>query len=166
MKIIDIAQDNYRVLTANEGKDFLGRIVYTKWYSGNRAEITINQDAVYQMEPKGFWQSTLEIFKEGIVMLNIKSKFTGYEISRPIDADRPYRFKMKGLFKNGYVLVNYKDEVVLEIVSNFSWKKMYPGFTITCSDNFGNDDFEKLLIMLSVHFSRTLHNAAVTSAAG
>lgn len=166
MKKIDITQQNYRVLTAEENKIPFGRIIYTKWYSGNRAEISIDQNAVYRLEPKGFWQTQVDVFKDEVLVTTINSKFTGYIITRPIDPERSYRFKYKGFFKNGYVLVNYKDEVLLEIAANFSWKKMYPGYSVICSDGFGNDVFEKLLLMLCVHFSRTMQNAATDSATG
>ena len=166
MKKINVNQDNYRVLTALENDVQLGRIIYTKWYSGSRAEITVGDKEVFTMVPKGFWQSTLEILQGNVVVFTTAAKFSGYTITKPIDPERPYKIKHRGFLKNGYKLVNYKDEVMLEIESNFSWKKMYPGFRIACADTFGNDDFEKLLIMLSVHFCRTVQNAAAASAGG
>jgi len=164
MKKIEITQDNYRVLTALKDEVLIGRIVYLKWYSANKAAIMVGENSEYSLEPKGFWQTKLEVLKDNAIVCKVKSKFSGYEISRPTDPDRPYRFKYKGFFKNGYVLVNYKDEVLLEIVSNFSWKKRYPGYTAACSDDFGDDEFEKILLMLCVHFCRTLYNAAAASA--
>lgn len=165
MKRINVTQQNYRVLTALQNDEQLGRIVYTKWYSNNRADIYINENTTYRLVPRGFWQTTLEVFKEETSLLTVKSKFSGFTITKTIDTDRPYYFKSKGIFKKGYALMNYKNEMLFEITSNFSWKKMYPGFTIYCQDNFGNEDIEKLLIMLSVHFYRTVQNAAAASAA-
>jgi hypothetical protein len=164
MKKIEVNQENYRVLTALENDIQLGRIIYTKWYSGNNAEITVGENTLYKIVPKGFWQSKLEVVQGDVVVLTTASKFVGYTISRPIDNERAYSFKYRGFLKNGYKLVNYKDEVLLEISPNFSWKKVYPGFTIACADSFGNDDFERLLIMMSVHFCRNIQNAAAASA--
>ncbi|MDV6170065.1 hypothetical protein R1T16_16625 [Flavobacterium sp. DG1-102-2] len=164
MKKIDVTQENYRVLTALEKDVQLGRIIYTKWYSNSKSEITVGNKELYTMVPKGFWQSKLEILHGDVVVLKTETKFSGYTMSRPIDPDRPYKIKHKGFFKNGYIVVNYKDEVLLEISPNFSWRKMYPGYTIACADTFGNDDFEKLLIMLSVHYCRNMQNAAAASA--
>lgn len=166
MKKIDIIQESYRELLALEGKNLIGTLVYPKWYSYNKADITVGENLLYRVEPQGFWQSKIEVLKDNALVLNVNSKFSGYEVSRPTDPDRPYRFKLKGIFKNGYILINYKDEVVLEIVSNFSWKKMYPGYILTCADSFANAEFDRLLIMLCVHFSRTLYNAAAASATG
>ncbi len=92
MKKIDVTQQNYRVLTVLENTEQLGRIVYTKWYSNSRADIYINENTTYRLAPKGFWRTDLEVFKDDTVILSIKSKFTGFTISKPIDPDTALLF--------------------------------------------------------------------------
>jgi len=164
MKKLEVTQENYKVLTAFENKTVIGSIVYPKWYSTNKGVITIGEKENYALEPKGFWSTKYDLVKDNAVVLSMKSKWQGsIELTKPIDPERPYNFKGRGLFKNGYTLTNYKGEILLEIVTNFSWKKMYPGYTITCGDTFGNDEFDRVLIMLSVHFLRAIQNQAAAA---
>jgi len=51
MKKIDVTQENYRVLTALEKDVQLGRIIYTKWYSNSKSEITVGNKELYTMVP-------------------------------------------------------------------------------------------------------------------
>lgn len=164
MKTIDVSVNGKNVYTAAHNEIFIGKIEYPKWYAMNKAIITLGEDTVFNLEPRGFWHSTQQLLKGNAVLLNVKNTWKGYLLTKPIDPERPYKFQHQGLFKNGYVLLNYKDEVVLKIAPNFSWKKFNMSYTITCDDIFGNEEFDQLLLLLSVHYLRIIQSSASGSA--
>ena len=48
---------NFRLTFENKT---IGELIYKKWYSFN-AEILLSDGAKYQLEPKGFWDSEIEL---------------------------------------------------------------------------------------------------------
>jgi hypothetical protein len=162
MKEINVLPQGYRAFTAIWNDIVLGRVEYPKWYS-SKAVISIGEEAVYTLEPKGFWQTTQELKKDGVLILEMQMKWSGkILISKPKDADRSYAFQPKGFFKNGYVLTDYKGNEFFHIRSDFSWKKFNAGFIITCKDDFGNDEFEQLLMLMSVYYFKAMQDAAAS----
>ncbi len=160
MKKIDIKAHNHRAFTAFEGETVMGTLVYPKWYS-EKAEITLDKDTVFKVVAKSFWKATQQVFRDKEVFLDIKANWKGgYVITKPGDPERPYIFKAKGWFNNGYLLTNYKDEVLLEITLNFSWKKIAQDYAAICYENFGSEELDRVLLLLSAHFFRTMQNAA------
>lgn len=164
MKTIDVSVNGKNVYTAVYNDALIGRIEYPKWYSMNKAIITLADDSVFNLEPKGFWQSKQQLSKGNAVLLDVKNTWKGYSLTKPIDPERPFKFQHQGVFKSGYALLNYKEELVLKIVPNFSWKKFNMSYIITCEDTFGNDEFEQLLVLLSVHYLRIMQASASGSA--
>lgn len=165
MKKIDIKAHNHRAYTALEGEKVIGTLVYPKWYS-EKAEITLDKETVFEVATKSFWKATQQVFKGKEVLLDIKATWKGsYIINRPGDPERPYTFKPKGWFKNGYLLTNYKDEVLLEITQHFSWKKFTQDYAVASDETFGNEEIDRVLILLSAHFFRAMQNAASAASA-
>jgi hypothetical protein len=165
MKEIDIVPNGYRAFTAILKGEMLGRLEYPKWYSA-KARITLGNDVQYILEPKGFWQTSQELKKDGTVIMEMKMKWNGsILIWKPKDAERAFEFKLRGFFKQGYVLNDYKGNQQLAIVTDFNWKKFNSGYIITCGDEFGSNEFEELLILLSVHYCKAMQNAAASAAA-
>lgn len=157
---IDVTAQSHTSFIAISGETIIGRLEYPKWYSSKA--IIIVDGIAYPLEPRGFWQSTQELLKDNAVLFTIKATWQGgYLITKLKDVEHSLMFRGKGMFKNGYLLLNHKDEVLLEIASNFSWKKFNADYTITCNDNFLEEEFSKVLIMLSVHFYKAIQNAAV-----
>lgn len=158
MKEINILPQGYRAFTAILNDGVTGRIEYPKWYS-SKAVISIGK-SVYTLEPKGFWQTTQELKKDGVLILQMQMKWSGkITMSKPKDPDRSFIFLPKGFFKNGYVLTDYKGNEFFHIRFDFSWKKFNSGYIVTCKDDFGHDKFEQLLIMLSVHYFKMIQNS-------
>ena len=164
MKRIEITPENPMLYIAvHDGKE-LGRMEYTNWYSASAAIITIN-DTEYKLGPKGFWHPSTDIFKDDTVVLNVVSRWQGgFVITNPAEPTKQYIFRGQGWFKTGYEVVDYQNEIILDIQGNFIWKKFNSGYTIRCAEDFGNSEFDSILLLLSVHLYKAMQTAAVIGA--
>lgn len=160
MKEINVIPHGYRSYTVIFNDDsVIGRLEYPKWYS-SKATINIGKDDFYSLEPKGFWQTHQELKKDGVLILQMQMKWNGsITLTKPKETERYFSFQPIGFFKSGYVLVDYKGNELLHIRYNFSWKKSNMGYIITCKDDFGNDEFEQLLMLVSVHYYKAMQDA-------
>lgn len=164
MKRIEITPENPMLYIAVlDGKE-LGRMEYTNWYSASAAIITIN-GAEYKLGPKGFWHPSTDIFKDDTIMLNVTSRWQGGFVVNNPELSKSYTFKPQGWFKPGYEVADDQNEVLFTIQGNFVWKKLNSGFTIICNDDFGTQESEVLLMLLSVHLHKAMQTAAVIGAA-
>lgn len=125
-------------------------ITYPKWYSMT-ADLEL-MESKYTIRGRGFWQTVQEVKKGGRVLLEVRYKWKGLELSQPNDAGRPYLLKHKGFWGGSYVLTDHKGVELMAITSDFSWKKIRSNYNITCADGFGDDEFEMLLILVTVHY--------------
>lgn len=161
MKTIDVTgQSNSRGFTATCNGETIGTLKYTKWYS-QTAAITIGE-STYQISTTGFWNFRYEIIKEGKLWLTVTNTWSGYKLIKTKDEERPLTLTPKGFFKGGYVIKNHKEEVLLEVHSDFSWKKFTQDYRVSCDDTFGVEETDKVLVLLSVYF----YIAAQAAAAG
>ncbi|AWH86642.1 hypothetical protein HYN59_16690 [Flavobacterium album] len=161
MQTITITSEKNRRYTALiDGKPF-GTLYYPKWFSQD-AEITIGA-SMYILKGKGFWKTHGEVLKDGMPIFDIKTKWSGNVISRTKEAHHFYTLKPKGFFKCGYVLENYKGEVVMEVKQEFSWK-FNPGYLLTVNEDTMTED-TMLLALVAMHYFRAAMNAAAASVA-
>ncbi|PZR22523.1 MAG: hypothetical protein DI539_05505 [Flavobacterium psychrophilum] len=135
---------------------------YPKWYS-QMAAITIGE-SVYRICPTGFWNFRYEIIKDGKVVFTVKNTWKGYVITKAMDDERPLTLAPKGFFKGGYVIKNHKDEVVLEVHSDFQWKKFTQDYRVICNDDLNDAETGTMLPLLSVYFYIEAQAAAAGAA--
>lgn len=138
-------------------------ITYPKWYS-----MTANLDLMgsrYTIRGRGFWQTVQEIRKGDGILLEGRYKWKGLELSRPNDAGRPYLLKHKGFWGGTYALADHKGSELLTITSDFNWKKIRSNYNIVCADGFGDDEFEMLLILITVHYYGMYRASAASTGA-
>lgn len=163
MKTLTITAQGSRKFTAAFEDGTIVGIEYPKWYS-MVAVVTVNEKR-YGIIPKGFWKSRYEIIIDNKLLFTITHTWSGCSIVKPNDPERPLAIKPRGFFKGGYVLTNYKNEVLLEVTSDFSWKKFAQNYTISYSDTFGETDEEKVLMFFSVYYAIIVQTAAASGAA-
>jgi hypothetical protein len=72
---------NFRLTFENKT---IGELIYKKWYSFN-AEILLSDGAKYQLEPKGFWDSEIELKDETKTLLEFKMGWKGIIIKTFFD---------------------------------------------------------------------------------
>lgn len=134
---------------------FLARIDSEKWYSWT-ADITLDDGRSFQLK-KAFWFRSWAIMEGDKELINIE--FNNNRIIFSKNEEFSYLFypRKRSFFKSDCaVLTNYKNEDLLCVCSDFNWKEFETFLTIECEENFGNNDFEKILILLCVRYFKVL----------
>jgi len=164
MSEIKVFTDNNKNYTLTTRGSVIGTLEYKYWYS-SKAEVTIGEEH-YVIFRKGFWGTQHEVKQDDVVLLILKTKWDGgIAIIKPKERTQYYEFKPKGFFTNGYLLTNYKNEELLLMTTDFSWKKFTSGYSINCNDTFGTTQFEQLLILISVYHYKAAQAMAMAAVA-
>jgi hypothetical protein len=137
-------------LTINEKE--IGKLTYEKWFSFN-AEMILDGDSTYQIEPKGFWGTTIELKQNDQVLMNFKMSWNGNIIihSNFDGMERDFVLKHKGILKESYVLLNKEEEDLLVVKPDFKWNKFNYDYQITTTDRFDNYGFNTILLLTTIH---------------
>ena len=129
----------------------IGELIYQKWYSF-AAEILMNNGKEYQLEPKGFWDSTIELKEGEATLLEFKMGWKGIIIKTYFDnEEKHFLLKLKGLLSNKFVLLDDKNEELMVAETDFKWSKLNFDYTIETTQNFDNFTNEKLLLLTVLH---------------
>lgn len=150
MKQITIIPEGYKILRAMWKGQELGMIEYRKWFSTS-ATITVAGTG-YTLGGRGFWGTVTELKRGDRVLLEGRYKWKGLSITDPKRPGQEYMLKLKGFFRSGYVLLDYKGNEVMSIESDFNWKSFKTSYSITCDDAFGDSEEDILLMLVTVHF--------------
>ena len=135
-----------------QGDQLIGKLSYKSWFKFN-AVIEMADKQTYQVQPKGFWGTTIELKDGESVLLNFKMNwngeivlqtyFEGFEIG--------YVFKHRGLFKDSYVLADQDGAELLAMKPHLKWSKMNYEYEIATSDTFDAFTHKEILLMTSLH---------------
>lgn len=130
----------------------IGRVIYEKWFS-LKAEITLEGAITYQIEPKGFWGTTIELKQNEKLILNFKMNWSGNIIinSHFDEIERDFILKHKGIFKDSYILLSKEEEELLIIKPDFKWNKFNYDYNITTTDHFDTLSFNTILLLTTIH---------------
>ncbi|MEL1245070.1 hypothetical protein AAEO56_12400 [Flavobacterium sp. DGU11] len=165
MKTITVISEGSRKFNSIVNGEVKGSLVYPKWYSSN-PEIWLGKDGPYIFKAQNFWHTKYSLTKDDRPLFDMQSKWNSSTVISPVkETHHQFVFRAKSMFSLCNTLVNYKGEELLEIRSDYSWKKFTQGYAITCADDFGSTEQEQLLILLSLHYFRVMQNAAASVAA-
>jgi hypothetical protein len=129
----------------------IGELKYTKWYSF-KAEILLADNSLYQFEPKGFWNSIIELQKEGKTLLEFEMGWKGIVIKTHFNGnERKYLLQLKGLLSNKYLLIDTDEKELLAVDCDFKWTKFNFDFHIETSNEFDKFENKKLLLLTTIH---------------
>ena len=130
----------------------IGSLVYEKWFSF-KAEMNLQKKDTFQIEPKGFWGTTIELKQHGKVLLNFKLNWNGnIIISTQFDSnEKGYVLKQKGILKTTYVLLDTKEEELLSIEPDFKWNKFNYDYNILTSETFESLNHRDMLLLTAIH---------------
>ena len=138
------------MVTAENEK--IGELNYDNWFSF-KFELLLTTGEAFQVEPKGFWGTTIELRKAGVVLLNFKMHWDGNIIikTRFENEESNYNLKYKGIFKTSFVLQDENEKVFLEIQPDFQWSKLSYDYIISTTDEFDQISHNKVLLLTTVH---------------
>jgi hypothetical protein len=130
----------------------IGKLSYKSWFTFN-AIIEIENNSNYQVEPKGFWGTTIELKDGEKVLLTFKMNWNGEIVVQTYfkDFEKDYIFKQRGVFKTSFILIDQDEIELLAMKPHLKWKKMNYEFQITTSDTFETFSNKGILLITSLH---------------
>ncbi|WP_257669815.1 hypothetical protein [Parapedobacter tibetensis] len=130
----------------------IGKLSYKSWFKFN-AVIEIANNSNYQVEPKGFWGTTIELKDGEKVLLKFKMNWNGEIVVQTYfnDIEKGYIFKYSGVFKASFILIDQEGTELLVMKPHLKWTKMNYEYQITTSDTFKTFSNKEILLMTSIH---------------
>ena len=137
------------ILTIENTK--IGELNYNEWYSF-KAEIQLADNSIYQLEPKGFWDSKIELKKAEKTLLEFKMGWKGIVIKTNFNEnEKNYLLKLKGLLSNKFILVDAEENEILAVDTDFKWNKFNFDYTIETSTEFDTMENKELMLLTILH---------------
>ncbi len=129
----------------------IGKIVYKNLFKFN-AVIEIANTS-YQVEPKGFWGTTIEVKDGEKVVLKFAMNWSGEIVVQTYfnNVEEGYIFKHRGFFKESFILVDQEGVELLVMKPELKWSKMNYEYQITTSDTFETLSNKEILLLNSLH---------------
>jgi len=143
--------NNYLSFELTKDEKTIGKLTYKSWFKFS-AEIEI-LNSKYQVEPKGFWGTNVEIKDGKIVLMKFTMNWDGNIILHSYfdNDEKTYIFKNKGFFRDSFVLTDEKGTEILTMKPNFKWNSFSYEYAITTSEIFETFEQKNILLMNSVH---------------
>ncbi|MBS1592588.1 MAG: hypothetical protein JST07_10840 [Bacteroidetes bacterium] len=155
-----INSQNFSLTFDNEK---IGELVYKKWYSFS-AEILINDCKKYQLEPKGLWDSKIELKDGNEILLEFKMGWKGIVIKTHFDnEEKHFLLKLKGLLSNKFILLDDDNGELVVVETDFKWSKLRFAYNIETTkifDNLKNKEIFLLTILHCINYYITIIVAA------
>ncbi|NIJ54489.1 hypothetical protein [Dyadobacter arcticus] len=135
-----------------KAEKLIGKLSYKSWFKFD-ALIELTNNINYQVEPKGFWGTTIELKERGQVLLKFEMNWNGKIVIQTFHhhVEKGYVFKHKGFFKESYTLADKEGIELLIMKPSVKWNKMSYEHQITTSDDFELLSDKEMLLMISLH---------------
>ncbi len=141
-KSFEVTQDN----------NLIGKLTYQSWFKFN-ASAMLGNGSTYQIEPKGFWGTTIELKDNEKVLANLKMHWNG-DIVIQVDltnVETGYVLKPKGLFNISFLLSDQNKNDLLVMKPHLKWNKLHCEYEIESSQDFEESSDKSLLLLISLH---------------
>lgn len=129
-----------------------GKLIYKSWFTFN-AEIETADHQHYQIEPKGFWGTTIELKDNETVLLKFRMNWNGEIIVQTyFDGEKEsFVCKHRGVFKDSFVLTDKMGTELLVMKPQFKWNLLNYEYQITTSNDFEKYSNKDILLLTSIH---------------
>jgi hypothetical protein len=130
----------------------IGKLSYKSWF-GFTATLEMENGSNYQVDPKGFWGTTIELSDGEKVLLTFRMNWNGAIVIQTNfkGIGKDYIFKHRGVFKDSFILTEPDGIELLVMKPHLKWSKMNYEYQITASDNFERFPDKEILLMTSLH---------------
>ncbi|WP_336518282.1 hypothetical protein [Pollutibacter soli] len=144
----------------------IGSLTYKSWFKFNAA-IDFADGRSYQVEPKGFWGTIVEVKDGNRALLKFSMNWSGDIVVQSYfnNVEQGYVFRHRGILKESFILIDKDGVELLVLKPLLKWNKMNFEYRITSSDVFETVVENKLLLMLSIHWTNyymSMTMAAIT----
>ncbi|UFH57228.1 hypothetical protein [Spirosoma sp. KNUC1025] len=135
-----------------QGNESIGKLSYKNWFQFT-ASIELANHSIYQLIPKGFWGSTIELKEADTVLLKFSMNWNGsIALKTYFNAiEKEYLLKHLGVFNESFVLIDQEETELLTLKPHVKWSNLNYEYTIQPSDRFEPLSHKELLLMTSVH---------------
>ena len=129
----------------------IGELIYKKWYSF-QAEILMNNGKQFLLEPKGFWDSKIEL-KEGTnTILDFKMGWKGIVIRTFFNKkEETYLLSLKGILRSKFILFDTDKRELMAAETDFKWNNLNYDYNIETSSDFEKLKNKELLLLTILH---------------
>ena len=130
----------------------IGKLLYKSWFKFD-AVIEMANNSSYQVEPRGFWGTTIELKDGERVLLTFTMNWNGHIVMQTYfnGFEEGYTFKHKGIFKESFILIDQEGTELLVMKPHVKWSKMNYEYQIATSDSFEALPDKEVLLMSSLH---------------
>ncbi|WAC10599.1 hypothetical protein [Dyadobacter pollutisoli] len=130
----------------------IGKLSYKSWFKFN-AVIELANNSRYQVEPKGFWGTTIELLDTEKRLLKFGMNWNGDIVIQTFfsDVEKGYAFKHHGIFKSSFTLTDQEETELLVMKPHLKWSLMNYEYQITTSEAFEALPEKEILLMNSIH---------------
>ncbi|MBD2701155.1 hypothetical protein IC229_10950 [Spirosoma sp. BT702] len=138
------------VLTQDD--KLIGKLSYRSWFKFN-ALLELANNSVYQVEPKGFWGTTIELKEASKVLLKFNMNWHGEIVVQTYfnGLEKGYLFKHQGVFKESFTLVDPEGIELLVMKPHLKWNLMNYEYQLTTSDSFESFPNKEIILLASLH---------------
>lgn len=136
-------------LTLND--EIIGKLAYAEWYTFN-ANIQLKDGKEYQLRPKGFWNSIIELKDLDKTLLDFRMGWKGIVIKTYFGpTEESYLLSQKGLLSNKFSLIDQDQNEVLVSKSILKWKSLNYDYSFETSSQFETIPHKEALLLTVVH---------------
>ena len=135
-----------------EDEQLIGKLIYKNWFKFN-ADIEMTNGSNYQVEPKGFWGTTIELKDKEKVLLKFKMNWNGAIVIQTFfnGFEKSYAFKHRGFLKDSFLLTDQEGTELLVMKPHIKWFKMNYEYEVNANGSFEILPQKEILLMIAVH---------------
>lgn len=127
----------------------LGQLVYENLFFLN-AEIKLASLDVYEIKPVGFFQTSINVTKNGIEIAKLVMNWRG-EIVISYQDGQEFVLKLNKFFYGKYIIENKNKEKIIQLDPRFNWREFQYNFDIAYNITDENKSKDTLLLLLGVY---------------
>ncbi|MFZ4927939.1 hypothetical protein [Chryseobacterium sp. Mn2064] len=129
----------------------IGKLTYRSWFTFNAELETLGH--TFQIEPKGFWGTTIELKDQERVFLKFRMNWNGEIVIQTYfdGLKEGYLFKHRGIFKEAFVLTDQQGVELFVMKPHMKWSSMNYEYQITTTDHFETILNKEIVLINALH---------------
>ncbi len=146
-----VKSKNSLIFELADNEVLIGTLTYKSWFRFNAEIETLHSK--YQVEPRGFWGTTIELKEGEKILLKFRMNWNGEIVIQTYfnEIKKGYIFKHRGIFKESFVLSDQNGIELLVMKPDLKWSTMNYEYQITTSDIFDDFPEKEILLLTALH---------------
>lgn len=133
------------------GSEAFGQLTYSSWFKFNAVATVAG--ATYSIEPKGFWETSIEVRGGEKVLLSFSMGWKGQIVLQTFfnGAETGYVISHHGVFRESFVLAERGGTELLVMKPQLKWTQMNYEYELVSSDAFESFPDNGILLLTALH---------------